>query len=274
MNRSWFVLVFGSLLLLTFATLVQAQDDDAVLKPAEPDFTLAALPTALNVPTGKSAFRVTHRFTRPLNCDSCPNSLAGDAFGIDNGAQIGLEYRIGVVKNGQIGVHRTSDKTLNVFGQYALTRQTGSVPVETSVHLGVDMTNVGRKGADTEYSPIVGVVVGRLVGERAALYIEPMFVHHSNVFTLPGDDNTFMVGLGARVRVRPTVYLTGEFVPRASGYTPGVNQGSIAIEKRAGGHMFQLNFSNAVGTTLGQVARGGADGNNWHLGFNISRKFF
>ena len=47
---------------------------------------------------------------------------------------------------------------------------------------------------------------------------------------------------------------------RATGYKPGVNHGSFAIEKRAGGHTFQLNFSNAFGTTMGQIARGGPDG--------------
>ena len=46
-----------------------------------------------------------------------------------------------------------------------------------------------------------------------------------------------------------------------------MNHGSFAIEKRAGGHTFQLNFSNAFGTTMGQIARGGPDGNDWFMGF-------
>src|SRR6476469_2435666 len=86
-----------------------AAPDDAVLKLEEPDFTLIALPTSLRLPEFKSAFRVTHRFTRPLSCDTCPNSLAGDGFGIDTCAQIGLEYRFGVCKNTQISIDRTSD---------------------------------------------------------------------------------------------------------------------------------------------------------------------
>ena len=111
--------------------------DDAVLKLAEPDFTLISLPTSLRLPKFKSAFRVTHRFTRPLNCDTCPNSLAGDAFGLDGGAVIGLEYRIGIVPNGEVGIHRTGDKTIELFGQYGLTRQ-GSAPVETSALVAID----------------------------------------------------------------------------------------------------------------------------------------
>jgi hypothetical protein len=49
---------------------------------------------------------------------------------------------------------------------------------------------------------------------------------------------------------------------------------SFGIEKRAGGHLFQLNFSNGFGTTFGQVARGGFTYDDWYLGFNIARKFF
>lgn len=273
MYRSLIGLTLGVLLVLV-PTAARAQDDDAALKPAEPDFTLITLPTSLNAPVGKMAFRVTHRFARPLDCDTCVNTLGGDAFGIDNGAQIGLELRAGVVKNGQVGVYRVSDKTLNVFGQYGLTRQTGSMPIETAVRVGVDMTNVGQRHTDSEYSPAIALILGRLIGDQAALYVEPSWVHHSNVFRLPGDDNTVMIGLGARVRVLPTLYLTGEFSPRVGGYKPGHHPGSFSLEKRVGGHMFQINFSNGLGTTPGQLARGGPSQNEWHLGFNITRKFF
>ena len=45
-----------------------APDDDPDLDPNrnQPDFTLVNLPTTLRVPRYKSAFRVTHRFGRPL----------------------------------------------------------------------------------------------------------------------------------------------------------------------------------------------------------------
>src|SRR5213083_3652422 len=104
-----------ALLLLSAPPSFAQETDDEALKPAEPDFTLISLPTSLRLPKFKSAFRVTHRFTRPLNCDTCPNSLAGDAFGLDGGAVIGLEYRIGIVPNGEVGIHRTGDKTIELF---------------------------------------------------------------------------------------------------------------------------------------------------------------
>ena len=68
--------------------------------------------------------------------------------------------------------------------------------------------------------------------------------------------------------------LVGEFVPRADGYRPHGNYGSAWIEKRAGGHLFQINLSKGPGTTVGPIARGSAGRNDWCVGFNLSRKFF
>jgi hypothetical protein len=252
-----------------------AQDeDDRVLKLAEPDFTLISLPTSLRAPRGKGAFRVTHRFTRPLDCDQCANSVWGDAFGLDNGARIGLEVRWGVVTNGQIGVHRTNDKTLEIFGQYAFLRQGAGSPIEASALVAVDISDVGRRNTKSEYSPVLGAILTRMAGERAAFYLEPIWVHNTNFFNpAVSDDDTFMVGVGVRARVSGTVYVVGELAPRA-GYAPGVMHGSFAIEKRAGGHLFQVNFSDSFATTMADLARGGASSSDWYLGFNISRKFF
>ena len=51
-----------------------------------------------------------------------------------------------------------------------------------------------------------------------------------------------------------------------AGYKPGTNQAVFAIEKRAGGHTFQLNFSNGIGTTRSQVARGAFNNDDWYHG--------
>jgi hypothetical protein len=259
------------LLLLSPSPANAQSDDPSVLDLAQPDFTLVGLPTALRLPKFKSAFRVTHRFLEPLNQGDF-GDLAGRFFGLDTGAQIGLEYRFGIIPNGQIGVHRTSDRTIEFFAQYDLLRQGASLPVDLSVLA----TTEGANNYKGSRSPSLGAIVSRTVTNRAAFYVEPIFVDNSNLLpaTLVDHTNTFMVGLGARVRIRPTVYLVGEAAPRASGYKPGVTQRSFAIEKRAGGHVFQMNFSDAFGTTMGQIARGGPATKDWFLGFNISRKFF
>ena len=90
------------------ATPPPAQDDDPDrdINFAQPDFTLLALPTTLRVPRHKSAFRVTHRFGRPLGAGDF-GDLLEDLFGLDNGAVIGLEYRFGLFRGAQVGIHRT-----------------------------------------------------------------------------------------------------------------------------------------------------------------------
>jgi hypothetical protein len=271
-------LVLVLLLAVLPAANAQAQNppappaaDDADLDPnaSQPDFTIVNLPTTLRLPRMKSAFRVTHRFLRPLGQDDF-GSLAEDLFGLDNGAIIGLEYRFGLMSGLQGGILRTSDRAIEFFGQYNVLNQRSGDAVGLGVLVSVDGTNNFRD----DYSPAIGVALSRELGEHGAVYVEPVWVGNSNLFDLAGEDNsTFLVGLGARLRVRPTVYLTGEFSPRA-GYSPGAHQASFALEKRAGGHVFQLNFSNGFGNTMGQIARGGTASDDWYLGFNISRKFF
>ena len=260
-------------LLFTLAAPVAAQtpdDPDLDLNRAQPDFTLVALPTTLRLPKFKSAFRVTHRFTRPLG-DGSFGDLASDLFGLDTGAQIGLEYRFGLWRGTQIGFHRTSDRTIEFFTQHEVIAQ-GAFPLTISALATIDGTNNFKDS----YSPGLGAVISRTVGERAAFYLEPIWVNNSNL--LPSeviDDNSSMLlGVGTRIRIRPTVYIALEGAPRVAGDDQGSTQMSFGLEKLAGGHMFQLTFTNGFGTTLGQVARGAASTDDWHIGFSISRKFY
>ncbi len=245
-------------------------DPDARVDALQPDFNLAALPTTLRMPVHKFAFRVTHRFNRPLG-DGDFGDLASDLFGFDAGAQIGLEVRYGLARGTQIGVHRTSNRAIQIFGQHSLLSQKNGKPI------GLDAmaTLEGNENLSTWHRSALGLVASRNVHRIAALYAEPFFVVNSNPGANQGsDNNTLMLGLGARLRIRPSTYLVGEITPRLTGFEPGVNQISFGLEGRAGGHLFQLNFSNGFGTTLGQIADGGFNNDNWYLGFNIARKFF
>ena len=274
--------------------------DDAALNAAQPDFTIVNLPTTRRLPTMKSAFRVTHRFGRSLTRGSFADSAA-NLFGLDSGAQIGLEFRFGVMRGLQAGIYRTSDKTIQFFGQYDLFRQGASKPATLDLVTTIEGLNNFHRGTaieeqDNEYATSIGLLLSRTVGEVAAFYLQPTFVAHSNVYStagclehlqhghdIPGcagfqtggiDSSTFLVGLSSRLRIRPTAYLVASWTPRVSGFGPGVALGTVGIEKRLGGHVFQLNFSNSIGTTMAQTARGASNATDWFMGFNISRKFF
>ena len=245
-------------------------DPDRDPNPSQPDFTIVNLPTTLRVPRFKSAFRVTHRFGRPLG-EGDFGDAAENLFGLDSGAIIGLEYRFGLMRGLQIGILRTSNRTIDFFTQYNLMQQGDSRPLGIGLVASIEGTNNFRDS----YTPSIGLVVSRELSGHGALYVEPMWVNNSNPLSteLSGDNDTFLLGLGARLRVRPTVYLVGEYLPR-SGYEPGVHHATFGIEKRSGGHVFQFNFSNGLSNTAGQLSRGGTRNEDWYIGFNISRKFF
>ena len=253
----------------TMQSNVTADDnDDAELVLAEPDFRVLNLPSTLRLPVRGSNFQLTHRFNGNLRQGSFEEN-ASNLFGLDQGAVVGFEYRFGVARHLQAAVYRTGlDKTFQFYGKYDAVRQGDSVPVSLSALVSVE----GADNFQERHSPGLGVAISRMVADRLAIYATPVWVHNTAA-SLNIDRDTFFVGIGGRVRVSATVYLVGEVAPRAAGYSPDKPAFGFAIEKRAGGHLFQLNVSNGQGTTFGQVARGGfAD--SLYLGFNLARKFF
>lgn len=272
----------------------QAQDPRAQDAPAptpaaasdEIELNLINLPTTLPLKRHQSYFRLTHRFARDLRRGDF-GSLVEDLFSLDNGAVIGLEYRFGVTSRLEAGVHRTTlSKTIQFFGRYDTLRQSDSMPVSLSVVGSVE----GLNNIQDHHQPAAGATVSRLVGSWLALYASPTFVgrtravdflgggHDGHDHDVPGvvddggNDNTMFVGLGARVRVRPSVSISTEVTPRVGGYDPNGTTWGVAIEKLTRGHMLQLNFTNSFGTTPGQLARGGST-HDVYLGFNLTRRF-
>ena len=242
----------------------------------EPDFNLIALPTTLRLPQNKFAFRLTHRFSRPLDGGPGYGNLLEDFFRFDSFARMGLEFRYGLLPGTQIGVYRGNNRNIQIFGRQNLLWQRSPSGIGLDLQASIE----GLDNLREEPSGSVAAILSKRLGEWASLYAEPTWV--GNV-SKPGrfhpsvddddDDSTFMLGLGARLRVRPTVYLIGEYVPRFTGFDDGVHHISFAIEKRAGGHTFQLNVSNSLGTTPAQIAQGGSK-DDWFIGFNIARKFY
>ena len=256
-----------------------ADDPDLDVNVAQPDFMLAALPTTLRLPRHKMTFRLTHRFNEPI-----ADSGIGRVYGMDSGALMGAEFRYGLFSGAQVGFYRTSVRTIQFFAQADIAQQGKRLPFGVAAYASVEGTDNFRE----HYSPGIGAILSREIGKRAAIYAEPFWVNHTNSPLAIHDhgaanaatggtaasDSTTTLGLGMRLRVLETVYLVAEMAPRLGGYDPGTTHAAFGIEKRAGGHLFQLTFANSQGTTLADVARGGPIGNNWYLGFNLARKFW
>ena len=245
-----------------------AADDDGGLQLAQPDFRIVNLPTTLRLPVHGSSFQLTHRFNGNLRRGSFSQN-ASNLFGLDQGAVVGFEYRFGIARRLQAIAYRTAiDKTFQFYGKYDALRQSESTPVGLSALVSVE----GVNNFQDRYSPALGVSVSRTAGDRLALYVTPIWVHNT-AGVLHIDRDTFFVGVGGRLRMSATVYVVAESSPRLTGYSPDQPEYAFGVEKRAGGHTFQLTFANSQGTTFAQTARGGFP-DALFLGFNLARKFF
>jgi hypothetical protein len=244
-----------------------AQDDAAVLVPAEPDVVVVNLPTAMRMPLFRGNFRLTHRFGGNLREGSF-SEQAGNLFGLDQGAIIGFEYRMAVARDVQAAFYRSSfAKTIQLYGKYDGLRQQGSMPVSVSGLISIE----GTDNFQEQFAPAVGAVISRRFGTRFAGYVTPMWV--DNTAATGASHSTTFIGFGGRLRIAGSTYVAAEVAVRAGGYAPDEAAYGFSLEKRAGGHTFSLTFTNSVGTTFAQMARGGA-ANTLYLGFNLSRKFF
>ena len=216
-----------------------------MLQPAEPDFRLINLPTTMRLPVHGGNFDLTHRFAGNLRRGTFGDQ-ASDLFGIDEGAVVGFEFRYGVMKHVEAAAYRNaSARTVQLYGKYDAVHQRASLPVSISGILSVEGTNNFRE----DHAPALGAVASRTIGEVAAVYAVPVWVHNSAA-ALDVTRETFYMGVGGRVRFRRTVYLVAEISPRLAGYAPGEPAYGFGIEKRVGRHMFQLNFTNTFGSTL------------------------
>src|SRR5260221_8659320 len=207
-------------------------DPDQDLNLAQPDFSLVGLPTTLKLPRHKGSFRVTHRFTRPLGQGSF-GSLAGDLFALDSGAQIGLEYRYGLLRGTQVGFNRTNDRTIQFFAEHEVKAQSAAFPV-TIVAIG---SAEGTNNFRDSYSPGLGALVSRTISDRLALYVEPIWINNTNLLPsqIVDHNDTTILRLGTRVRIRPTAYISIEGSPRLAGYSPSDPQIGVGIVKRPRG---------------------------------------
>ena len=221
------------------------------------------------MPSGKFAFRLTHRFTRPIASGDVGDFFA-DLFGFDSSAQIGLELRYGILPGTQVAFHRTNDRTIQFLGQHQVLNQRAGRLFTLDAVVGVE----GADNFSENFSSTVGAVVSRQFVDRGALYFQPLFVFNTNPVE-EGDQHSMLLGVGARFQLgKSRTYLVAEAAPVVSGHDAGIDHVSFGIEKRAGGHVFQFTVTNALGTTMRQIALGGPHEDDWFVGFNLSRRFY
>ena len=252
----------------TFAQTA-SDDDDATLRPLEPDFKVIDIPTTLPLPRHAGDFELTHRFSGNWRGRDFGDTVK-DFFGIDEGATISFGYRFGLFRHVEVAANRTNfDRTIQLQSKYDPVHQDASHPLGFSGVVSIE----GTDNFSQNFAPALGVSISRTFGKFVAAYADPFWVHNSAAITGETRDTGFL-GLGARLRLRPGLFIVGEVSPRIGGYAPGDAMYGFGVDMRVGGHVFQLNWGNTTaGATYAQIARGG-NPNGLFFGFNLARKFY
>ncbi len=287
MNRFIFTLLFFSLTIQLFGQeeVSQTFKDRRVINSQSVE----------SLERRKLDFRVTHRFGDISPGWSIEESWQS-LFGIENASDvlIGLEY--GVTDDFDIGFFRTSGagplrKLLHGTAKYRILHQTkdGKLPLSLAVS-GMATYSTMRKSEDPEALSSFPkdahrwVFFGQVIAARKfspyfSAQLSFGFMHRNLV---PADDNNQLFNAGLAMRVQITkvlgIVLDGAFPisdlrSTSNGFYPPIG---IGVEFETGGHVFQINFTNARGimeTDYIPYTNSNWQDGEFRLGFTISRMF-
>ena len=251
-----------------------AQEPDASPGPVAPSPFLTrpvaqdviVLPTTASLDRFGSYFRLTHRFGRDLRGSFL--DLAKSAFGLDDGAIIGFEYRFAPAANYRSA--RTDSllyRTIQIFARHDTIRQTGRMPVAVSLLESVEgqtiygavlagarsgrIPNVWRSLATISRRSWFGIALpSALRDTRGHDHDVPGAAMRITRWKKSG----LPMPVLAPAAAAPNGVPRGEIIPR-TGFTPGtsVGRGYREAHRRPS---FQLTFSNSWHHQP-QIARGG-----------------
>ena len=221
--------------------------------------------------------RILHRFGLVSNG-------ADNFFGLDEASmRMGFDY--GLTDNLTAGVGRsTLNKELDAFLKLRLLRQSeDGLPFSLVWVSGITVHTM--KWADTSrknyFSSRIGyyheVIIGRKFSNAFSLQLSPIMVHRNLVTNADDENNTFALGIGARLKLSKRTAFVVDYHPILAGREPGTKDPlSVGFDIETGGHVFQLHFSNSTGMNEKAFLTGTTD-DFWkgdiRFGFNLSRVF-
>lgn len=252
---------------------------------------------------GMLEFRIAHRFGDFFNQWQFNNAWA-DFIGLENAADVGIGLEYGITNNLMIGLHRTKganrlNSLVHGLVKYKLLAQTTGNKMPLTLTLAgtatvvtappsADLTAVGSfpGGFGQRWMYSAQVIAGRKFGERFSLQISPTFIWR-NLVDFYDTNYLISTGISAKVQITKMFGLIldatipfdadrlagGANVPGARPYHIPLG---IGFEFDTGGHVFQINLTNARGIEpvdyIPNSSSNWADG-QFRIGFAIARAF-
>lgn len=267
-----------------------------------------------NLPTGRRLDRhglvvdFTHRF--PYEAAFTGPSRGATLLGLDDFSISSFGFRYGITRNLEVSAYRSpsiTGRVIELGGTYHLLSEFDGKPLNAALRFSVDGQNNFQRNFTTNFE----LLLSRSITHRAQIYLVPTGSLHNRPLLseasivqappyLPCDQplatgsnpelnirscaDTFALGAGVSVDVRPTVALVAEVIPTlVNGTDLGIHRPpfSFGIQKKIWRHAFTFGFSTGPGTTTSQrigtretfLGQRGADvPSSMFIGFNLNRQ--
>lgn len=245
-------------------------------KPAFWGTRIINLPTSQSIEKGDILFRISHRYY-PAVRDGY------DVFyGLDGPAAILLSLGYGLKDNLDITLARSNlEKEIELSLKWVLFEQGGksAVPFAAAFNIGgslVTLSRPGRKVFDPENMKLnFQAILSHQLNDSLSFVLIPSYSSNTNHWEASSTD-TFSLGTGGRWMALNDFSIIWEWIPVLAGYKKNSNGWGLGVEKKIGGHVFQVFFINSEGLTSDQYVPGGdlkLRDKDFRLGFNIFRTF-
>ncbi len=226
---------------------------------------------------GVMDFIISHRF----------GTIDGGSYelwGLDNATiRIGLEYAVS--DRLYVGLGRSSfEKTYDGFAKYRLLRQAsgpGSLPISVTLFSSMSIRTERIPEVSPTFQEKLASTNQLLIASKLtpdiSLQVMPTWVHRNLIFEDDTNNDAFALGIGGRVKLSQRVALVAEYYYQLQKINnDAIDPIAIGFDIETGGHVFQLQFTNATAMVpkgfIAETANDFFDG-EIHFGFNISRTF-
>jgi hypothetical protein len=273
-----------------------------ILAPTWKDTRLIDVQTTKTTAPGVMEFRIMHRFG---NIGGASGGGFHTLYGFDVASDILFDFEFGITKNLEVGISRSKQQELiDLTAKYRfLTQQSSGIPISAALYGDAGITpelNSKLYGGSSDTSAstqhfidrivyLGELIVDRRFNDHISLEVIGGISHRNYILQNMNPDNGAMdqnnipfVAAGGRFLFNKHSALVFDYYYIFSQYRTGNTATtylpplSIGYEVETGGHVFEINFTNASFLDENNIIPNTTD--NWlkggfKLGFSISRVF-
>jgi mono/diheme cytochrome c family protein len=228
------------------------------------DDVLMSLPTGRKIERHSVDVNFAHRFAYdPAFVGTGRGEIL---FGLDGFAIPSFGFTFGITDRLSASIYRSPSivgRPIQIMTGYRILDEHEGAPFNLTVRASIEGQNNFRKN----YTENIEGIFSRSLTHRAQIYAVPTMSFNNrplvqggfrsrDIPNFPGV-NTFYVGVGLAVDIRPTVALLAEVIPTlVNGRELGIHRPaySFGIQKKLYRHAFTFGFSTGPGTTVSQRA--------------------